>query len=144
MNEQLSDRDIEYILAIYQIEQETECSVGPKALAEKLNVTRPTALEMLKRLEKRNIIKYFPKKGAKLTSYGKDLALRIIRRQRILETLLYSEYHLSQKEILDYAISLRGKISDKLIDVFCSHMGHPKFCPHGEPIPIGKNCCVRR
>lgn len=144
MSEDLSERDVEYLLAIYQIETETECAVGPKAISERLRVSRPTALEMLKRLEQKKIVKYYHKKGARLTKSGRDLALRIIRRQRILETLLYNEYNLSEDEILEHAIALRSKISDKLIDVFCGHMGHPKFCPHGEPIPQGKNCCVRR
>jgi len=74
-----------------------------------------------------------------LTDKGEDHARKIIRAHRLAEKLICDALG------VDFdagACEFEHIINTDLIDSICTMLGHPKVCPHGNPIPEGE-CCKR-
>ncbi len=90
---------------------------------------------MLKTLSESNLATYTPYEGARLTSAGNALALRVLRRHRLIELLLVKTLHLTWDEVHDEAEHMEHAVSDWLIDRIDAALGFPPTDPHGDPIP---------
>ena len=86
--------------------------------------------------------KYVVKEGnkIKLTDTGEDLGKQLTRRHRLTERLLADVLDFDRQSIEKIACDLEHNLSTDLADSICTLLGHPKQCPHGNPIPEG-NCC---
>ena len=86
--------------------------------------------------------KYIVKEGnkIKLTDIGEDLGKQLTRRHRLTERLLADVLDFNRQDIEKIACDLEHNLSTDLADSICTLLGHPKQCPHGNPIPEG-NCC---
>jgi DtxR family transcriptional regulator, Mn-dependent transcriptional regulator len=125
-----------YVKAIYQI----SASQGgePAAtgqLAAALDVSPGTVTSMLKMLGESDLAEYTPHRGAKLTAAGHTLALRVIRRHRLIELFLVKTLDLSWDEVHEEAEHMEHAMSDLLIDRIDKFLGYPMADPHGDPIP---------
>jgi len=76
----------------------------------------------------------------KLTDIGEDLGKQLTRRHRLTERLLADVLDFDRQAIEKIACDLEHNLSTDLADSICTLLGHPKQCPHGNPIPEG-NCC---
>ena len=76
----------------------------------------------------------------KLTDIGEDLGKQLTRRHRLTERLLADVLDFNRQDIEKIACDLEHNLSTDLADSICTLLGHPKQCPHGNPIPEG-NCC---
>ncbi len=76
----------------------------------------------------------------KLTDTGEDLGKQLTRRHRLTERLLADVLDFDRQSIEKIACDLEHNLSTDLADSICTLLGHPKQCPHGNPIPEG-NCC---
>jgi DtxR family Mn-dependent transcriptional regulator len=94
-----------------------------------------TATSMVKKLAKAGLVKYEAYSGVRLTAKGKRLALLVLRRHRLVETLLVESFGLDWSEVHDEADRLEHAISDKLLERIDAFLGHPVADPHGDPIP---------
>lgn len=75
-----------------------------------------------------------------LTEAGRPEAAKAIRRHRLGERLL-ADVLKAKDELLDaQACRLEHVLFDGLDESVCTLLGHPRFCPHGKPIPEGA-CC---
>ncbi|UCF72000.1 MAG: metal-dependent transcriptional regulator [Deltaproteobacteria bacterium] len=74
-----------------------------------------------------------------LTKKGEDEARRVIRSHRLAERLIYD---VLGGEFESGACEFEHTIATELVDSICTLLGHPKECPHGNPIPQGE-CCKR-
>ncbi len=74
-----------------------------------------------------------------LTKKGEDNARRIIRAHRLAERLIYN---VLGAEFESGACEFEHTIAGELVDSICTLLGHPRECPHGNPIPEGE-CCKR-
>ena len=76
-----------------------------------------------------------------LTSEGRDLARRQVRRHRLAEVLFTTVLEVRDENAVDRtACVMEHVLGAGLADAICSFLGHPKACPHGKPIPAGP-CC---
>ncbi|MBU2508342.1 MAG: metal-dependent transcriptional regulator [Bacteroidetes bacterium] len=75
-----------------------------------------------------------------LTSKGSIYAKSIVRRHRLAERLFFDVFEMESILIDEKACRFEHIIQEDLEVSICTLLGHPKFCPHGEPIPEGK-CC---
>jgi len=91
-------------------------------------------------LEKNFIIK--EKNKIKLTAAGEIIGKELTRRHRLTERLLADVLDFNRQEIEKIACDLEHNLSTDLADSICTLLGHPKQCPHGNPIPEG-NCCKK-
>ena len=125
-----------YVKAIYQISAGQDG--GPAAtgkLAEALGVSPGTVTSMLKTLGETGLAEYAPYEGAQLTEAGRTLALRVLRRHRLIELFLVRTLNLSWDEVHAEAENMEHAVSDLLIDRIDAYLGYPAADPHGDPIP---------
>jgi Mn-dependent DtxR family transcriptional regulator len=103
-------------------------------VAEMLGVSRASAGEMLKRLEKEGLIERGEHKEALLTRTGRERAERVVRRHRIIERLLTDFMGYTAAEAHVHADELGDTFSDDMIERIDERLGHPERCPHGWPV----------
>jgi DtxR family Mn-dependent transcriptional regulator len=90
---------------------------------------------MLKTLAESGLAEYRPYEGVTLTKPGKALALRMLRRHRLLELFLQQTLGLAWDEVHDEAENMEHSVSDSLVDRIDEFLGKPQYDPHGAPIP---------
>ncbi|TVQ24444.1 MAG: metal-dependent transcriptional regulator [Spirochaetaceae bacterium] len=135
----------QYIKTIYQ--QEERCAqdiVQMKQLSEAMGVTPGTATAMVKHLAERKLIRYEPRKGVRLTAGGRELALLMVRRHRLIETFLENVLGYDLSEVHEDAEKLEHAVSDKFIERIDAYLGFPPADPHGDPIPSAEGHIARR
>jgi DtxR family Mn-dependent transcriptional regulator len=82
-----------------------------------------------------NLVAYTPYEGVRLTGAGNALALRVVRRHRLIELFLVNTLNLSWDEVHEEAEHMEHAVSDRLVDKIDAFLGHPPVDPHGDPIP---------
>ena len=76
-----------------------------------------------------------------LTPRGRQLAELQVRRHRLGETLFTTVLEVRDEQAVNRtACVMEHVLGDGLTDSICAFLGHPRFCPHGKPIPPGP-CC---
>jgi len=125
----------EYLEAIYKL-QERNGSAKTTELANQLKVALGTITNTIESMEKQNLIVHEPYKGVKLTAKGRKIALDVVRRHRLSERLLVDILRMEWSKAHDAACKLEHAFADKeLSRPLEKALGHPKTCPHGNPIP---------
>ena len=124
----------EYLAEIYRL-QEDAPTVSTTSLADRLNVSPPAIPRMLKRLQSVGYVKHVPYQGVELTEFGREEALREIRRHRILEVFLVNVMGFTWDEAHEHADDLSPGLNNRLTERMNEMTGQPTRCPHGEPIP---------
>lgn len=76
-----------------------------------------------------------------LTKKGLEEGRRCTRRHRLAERLLVDVLHVRAGLIHETGCKLEHILHKGIEDNICILLGHPKSCPHGQPIPCGK-CCT--
>ncbi|MGC1482902.1 MAG: ATP-binding cassette domain-containing protein [Candidatus Acidiferrum sp.] len=77
---------------------------------------------------------------AQLTPVGSQRARDVVRRHRLAERLFKDTFSVEDSEAQTQACKFEHIISPELDQRICTFLGHPKTCPHGNPIPPG-DCC---
>ena len=77
---------------------------------------------------------------ARLTASGTRRARDVVRRHRLAERLFKDTFSIDETEAHQQACRFEHIISPELDQRICTFLGHPKTCPHGNPIPPGP-CC---
>jgi DtxR family Mn-dependent transcriptional regulator len=125
----------DYAKAIYALELRSGEAVGNNALAERLGVPPGTASAMVKRLDELGLAEHTPYHGVRLTAAGRRVALRMLRRHRLLELFLVETLELPWDRVHEEAERLEHSLSDELETAIDERLGHPTRDPHGDPIP---------
>ncbi|HEX5857283.1 MAG TPA: iron dependent repressor, metal binding and dimerization domain protein, partial [Microbacterium sp.] len=84
------------------------------------------------------LVSHVPYGAVRLTPAGEARALAMVRRHRLIETWLVSEFGYAWDEVHDEAEVLEHTISDRLLSKIDERLGHPRFDPHGDAIPDGE------
>lgn len=125
-----------YVKAIYQLTSQAEAETASTgALAAALGVSPSTVTSMLKTLRESELAEHRPYGGVRLTEQGEKLALRMLRRHRLIELFLVQTLHLSWDEVHEEAEHLEHAVSDLLVDRIDEVLSFPELDPHGDPIP---------
>jgi DtxR family Mn-dependent transcriptional regulator len=112
-----------------------EPPVSPGRIAAALSVAPGTVTAMLKTLATSGLITYAPYTGARLTAAGRELAVHVLRRHRLIELFLVQIMGIDWSEVHEEAERLEHAVSDLLITRIDEMLGHPAVDPHGDPIP---------
>ena len=70
-----------------------------------------------------------------LTDPGRQLAVHVLRRHRLVELFLVRVMGLDWAEVHDEAELLEHAVSDRIIERMDAMLGEPDVDPHGDPIP---------
>lgn len=124
----------DYLKAIYSLTRGTEAA-STSQLAERLGLTAGSVSTMLKRMDASGLAEHVPYRGVRLTAEGRQLALRVIRRHRLLELFLAKSLGLPWEDVHRHAELLEHAASDELIELIAAKLGDPVSDPHGDPIP---------
>ena len=125
-----------YVKTIFMICNRSEgSSAATGEIAQAMQVSPGTVTSMLKTLSESSLATYTPYEGARLTDAGRALALRVLRRHRLIEEFLVKTLQLSWDEVHEEAEHMEHAVSDLLVDRMDHFLGHPEFDPHGDPIP---------
>jgi DtxR family transcriptional regulator, Mn-dependent transcriptional regulator len=125
----------DYLKAIYRLQGEADGPVTTSALGSWLGVTASSASGMLRKLDDLRLIVYAPYHGVWLSQAGRQAALAVVRRHRLLEAFLAEVLGLSWDQVHDEAEVLEHALSPQLCEVIAAKLGHPATDPHGDPIP---------
>ncbi len=132
-----------YVKAIYQISATQEDQpVSTGQLASALGVSPGTVTSMLKTLDAAQLATHTPYEGVALSSTGRVLALRVIRRHRLIEQFLVETLAMTWDEVHEEAEHMEHAVSDLLVDRIDAYLGRPEVDPHGDPIPRGDMSAV--
>lgn len=131
----LSNTRQEYLAEAWRLAhyQQDAPRISGAALAEVLQVSAPAVTHMVRRLKSAGYLQ--PGRGIALTPAGERIALQHIRRHRLVEVFLVDVMELGWHEVHDAADDLGAVVSDTLLERMDDIAGHPRRCPHGEPIP---------
>ena len=124
----------EYLEAIYRLESKIGFA-RTMDLARELGVVPGSITNTIENLERKGLVIHEPYKGTKLTENGQKIAASILRRHRLAERLLTDFLHLDWSEVHDPACKLEHALSPEILKPLEKALGHPKRCPHGNPIP---------
>jgi DtxR family transcriptional regulator, Mn-dependent transcriptional regulator len=127
----------DYLKTIYKL-QKRQGRVTTSAIAEKLALSNATVTEMIKKLAREKFLKHISYHGAVLTEKGEKIALKVIRRHRLVELFLKEVLGLDWDKVHVEAEKLEHFISDEILDRMDHVLGYPKTDPHGDPIPTGE------
>jgi DtxR family Mn-dependent transcriptional regulator len=124
----------DYLKAIYGLTVSGD-SASTNDLSARLGVSTGSVSAMIKKLDDDGLVSHIPYRGVDLTEDGRRVALRVVRRHRLIELFLAKSLDMPWDELHDEAEILEHAMSDRLIDLIADKLGDPQFDPHGDPIP---------
>ncbi len=124
-----------YLKKLFQIHliDNTE-PIRTSRIAEEMNVSAPSASEMLKRLGRKGFVNYVPYKGVTLTQQGIDAASRVKRREALMEVFLVQMLDF-RGDVKDVACRLEHALTDELESSIDRLLGYPSHTIDGDEIP---------
>ena len=124
----------DYLKAIYALDA-AGVRVTTSALADRMDVSAPSATAMMKRLAELGLAERLPYRGVALTEAGRRSALEVLRHHRLLERYLVDTLGLPLDEVHAEADRLEHALSEELEARIDEALGFPTHDPHGDPIP---------
>ncbi|MFP4844687.1 metal-dependent transcriptional regulator [Winogradskyella sp. PE311] len=124
-----------FVKAIYKNNSNNAKDTKPGNIAKKLGISSAAATDMAKKLAVKDLLHYQKYQELQLTEKGKKMALSVVRKHRLWEAFLFKMFDMSLHDIHKEAELLEHQTSDLLADKISAYLGHPKFDPHGDPIP---------
>ena len=125
----------DYLQAIYNFSGEEERPVPGARLADRLGLSHPTVVGMIRRMGRDGLVESDEQKKIRLTPLGRRSAEDVVRRHCLAELLctdiLGMEWHKVHHEAHSLEHALSAEVEQRLAEV----LGNPDRCPHGNPIP---------
>jgi len=127
-----------YLKAIWHIKEKNE-PVKISTIAKMLNVRQPSVVQMLKKLNEKNLVNY-SKAAVKLTEEGEKIGASMMRNSRLLEVLMQNALKVEIDE--EMVCGIEHHMNKQFTDALCTMLKHPRKCPHGNEIPVGECCSL--
>ena len=127
-----------YLKAIWHIKERNE-PVKISVIAKMLNVRQPSVVQMLKKLNEKELVEY-NKAGVFLTETGEKIGSSMMRNSRLLEVLMDSALKVEIDE--EMVCGIEHHMNIQFTDALCTMLNHPRKCPHDHDIPMGE-CCSK-
>ena len=125
----------DYLKTIYHPTEWQSERITPSQLAAELGLAPSSVTEMVQKLAAQGLVTHRPYGPISLSAEGEHRAASIIRRHRLIETWLVSEFGYAWDEVHDEAEVLEHAVSDRLLEGIDERLGRPRFDPHGDAIP---------
>ena len=127
-----------YLKANWHIKERNE-PVKISVIAKMLNVRQPSVVQMLKKLNEKELVEY-NKAGVILTETGEKIGSSMMRNSRLLEVLMDSALKVEIDE--EMVCGIEHHMNMQFTDALCTMLNHPRKCPHDHDIPMGE-CCSK-
>lgn len=123
----------EYCECIFEM-HEDNLDVIQARIAERLQVSRPSVSEMIKRMTEEGLVVVAGGRIS-LTASGEELGQVVVRRHRIAERFMTDILGLSWAMAHREAGRWEHVMSNEVEEAMRQRLGNPTTCPHGNPIP---------
>ncbi|GAB3942201.1 metal-dependent transcriptional regulator [Corynebacterium tapiri] len=133
--DELSTRTQDYLKALWDLQEKGLEPAPMSELASRVGHKPSAATEAVKKLAAQGWVEHVPYAGVSLTCQGHEVAVSMVRRHRLIETLLVNTLGFSWDEVHAEAERLEHAVSDTFISRVDALLGHPVRDPHGDPIP---------
>ena len=136
MAKELSHNIQDYLKRTYELTRSGNKATTSQ-LAEVLDISAASVTNMLQKLSVADppYVTYMKHQGVELTEAGRRIALKILRRHRLIEHYLVVKLGYSWDEVHAEAEVLEHAMSPLLEERIDAALGYPEFDPHGDPIP---------
>lgn len=124
-----------YLKVIWSLEEWSDAPITNSAIAEAAGVRLSTVSDALRKLADSDLIDHERYGTVTLTPEGRELAVVMTRRHRLLETFLVQVLDYKWDEVHDEADRLEHAVSDELVNRIDRVLEYPTRDPHGDPIP---------
>jgi DtxR family Mn-dependent transcriptional regulator len=127
----------DYVKVIYQLSQ--LAPVRAAELARHLGVSRASVSKFKRMLAQEQLLERSRGRNdsLRLTKKGMGLALRMVRRHRLVETFLYTTLRMPLDRVHSEAERIEHAISDDVSVRLARFLDYPVADPHGHRIPNG-------
>jgi DtxR family Mn-dependent transcriptional regulator len=105
-----------------------------ESLAGRLEISRVRAAMLLQRLTELGLIRTTDE-GPELSGDGREEALRLVRTHRLWERYLADRTGVPATDWHDEAEREEHRLSAEQAEALSVRLGHPRWDPHGDPIP---------
>ena len=105
-----------------------------ESLAGRLTISTDDAAKLVTRLTESDFV-HPGREGLTLTKAGRESALRLVRTHRLWERYLADRTGVPALEWHDEAEIMEHSLSTEQTDALSARLGHPRWDPHGDPIP---------
>ncbi|MBE0690328.1 MAG: metal-dependent transcriptional regulator [Anaerolineae bacterium] len=133
----------DFLKSVFSLQQQQE-RVSTNDLAHVLGRTQPTVTDMAQRLMSAGLLDYQKYHGVRLTAAGEEIALKMLRRHRLIELYLVREMGYALHEVHDEAERLEHAVSDRFIEALAARLDDPQLDPHGDTIPAADGTMAER
>ncbi|MBX2873917.1 MAG: metal-dependent transcriptional regulator [Saprospiraceae bacterium] len=123
-----------YLKALYFLDEQAG-KINLTELSKHLGVSKPTANNMIKKLEEHGWVNYRKYKPVMLTEEGRRTAALIIRKHRLTEMFLHQVMGFGWEEVHEIAEQMEHIQSPTLFARMDEMLNYPTVDPHGSPIP---------
>lgn len=120
---------------IWSLGEWTDEPATTTQIAGRLGVSPATVSSGVRRLAEQGLVTHQRYGSITLTELGRELAVGIVRRHRLVETFLVQVLHYRWDQVHDDAEHMEHAVSDLMIERLDELLGHPLRDPHGDPIP---------
>lgn len=124
-----------YLKVIWSLGEWTDEPATTTQIAGRLGVSPATVSSGVRRLAEQGLVTHQRYGSITLTELGRELAVGIVRRHRLVETFLVQVLHYRWDQVHDDAEHMEHAVSDLMIERLDELLGHPLRDPHGDPIP---------
>ena len=129
-----------YIKTIWTLSQ-IKGNAKTTEVSSMLKVVPSSASEMIQKLKKEGYLTRTDYKGCQLTKKGTQLALKLIRKERLLKTFLHEILNLPKDKSQEQACRLEHYIAKETEESLCKFLGCPNKCTvDNMPIPRCHEC----
>ncbi|PVZ60911.1 metal-dependent transcriptional regulator [Arthrobacter sp. H-02-3] len=125
----------DYLKVIWSATEWSGAPVTVGMMAARLGVSASTASEGIRKLSNQGLVSHARYGSIELTAEGREQAVAMVRRHRLLETFLVQALGYAWDEVHHEAEVLEHAVSDTLISRIDALLDHPVRDPHGDPIP---------
>jgi len=133
VDEPLTRSAEDYLKAIHALSGDGPATTSQIAL--QLDLAPASVSGMIRRLSDQGLLDHEPYRGVVLTEAGRRVAVRMIRRHRLIEAYLVAHLGYRWDNVHAEAERLEHAVSDALVERMAAALGHPDVDPHGDPIP---------
>lgn len=126
-----------YLKALFSLADD-DGHVSVSALAAALEVSKPSATNMARKLHEQGLLDYEKYKPLRLTIAGQKAAALIVRKHRLTEMYLVEQMGFGWEQVHAIAEQIEHVKSPDFFSRMDELMGHPTVDPHGSPIPDAK------
>ena len=132
---ELSTSTQNYLKAIWGLKEWSSEPVTATLIAKQLGLKLSSVSDAVRKMAKQGLVSHTPYGSVELTELGRQYALVMVRRHRLLESFLVQALGYTWDEVHNEAENLEHAVSDMLIERVDKFLDYPTRDPHGDPIP---------